>query len=442
MKKRREADVLIIGGGAIGVCSAHYLSAQGLGVILVEKGAVCSGCSGGNGGLIVPSYSIPLASPGKIAKGLKWMFDPESPFAIKPRPDPSLLKWLFLFQRAAGSARFRAAISVLRDLNMAGLALFEALDGATPLDFGLEHKGFLAVYTSPHGRKEGLEEARLMAAAGIPAEMMGKDEIAAVTGGCGTRAAGGVFYPKDAHLDPRRFVTGLAAGAASAGAKILESTEVIGFETAGRRITAVQTTRGKIRAREIVLAGGAWSSKIVRDLKIDLPMQPAKGYSITYERTEKCPAVPVGLLEAKAVLTPLATTFRIAGTMEFAGFDRMYQRRRIAAVERSISAYFPEVDPSSMAVVEIWQGFRPCSPDGLPYLGRMPGMDNLIVAAGHGMLGITQAPISGKIVSELASGRRPSLNIAPFRPDRFRRKGNNLVTGHKSGTAHAVQRRI
>ena len=421
MKKRQETDVLIIGGGAVGICAAYYLRQKGLDVTVVERGTVCSGCSAGNGGLIVPSYSIPLASPGKIIKGLKWMFDPESPFSIKPRLDLDFFKWMLLFQRAAGASRFRAGIQVLRDLNLAGLALFEELNAAESLGLGLSHQGFLAVFNTPHGRDEGLEEARLMGDFGIAFDIVGADDVGEMAGGLRTRAAGGVFYPKDAHLDPRRFVVALAAHVQEMGVAVHESTEVIGFRSSGNRIAAVQTTRGDIAAREIVLAGGAWSSEIVRDLKVKLPMQAAKGYSVTFGRTEKCPAIPMGLLEAKVVLTPFEETFRVAGTMEFAGFDRSYQRRRIQAVVGSMPAYFPDIDPPSMDVVEIWQGFRPCSPDGLPYLGRPKGARNLIVAAGHGMLGITQAPISGKIVSQLAAGERPSLNIAPLSPDRFSR---------------------
>jgi D-amino-acid dehydrogenase len=189
----------------------------------------------------------------------------------------------------------------------------------------------------------------------------------------------------------------------------------------GDRIGAVETSRGDIRARQIVLAGGAWSSGIVKDLKIRMPMQPAKGYSVTFTRTDVCPGIPVGLSESKTVMTPLGESFRVAGTLEFAGFDGTYPRRRILSVVRSMADYFPDIDPSAMAVEEIWQGFRPCSPDGLPYLGRVDAIDNLIVAAGHGMLGITQAPVSGRIVAQLAVGERPALDIAPLRPDRFRR---------------------
>lgn len=421
MRQRQETDVLIIGGGAVGICSAHYLKEKGRDVTVVEKGAVCSACSAANGGLIVPSYSTPLASPGKILKGLKWMFNPESPFSIKFRPNADLIRWMLLFHRASGASRFRAGVPVLRDLNHAGLILFKELAALDGLDFGLSEKGFLALFKSPEGREEGLEEARLMGEFGIPSEMVDGSGVGRMAGGLKTRATGGVFFPGDAHLDPRQFTTALAAHVRSQGVTIRESTEVIGFHNTGNRITAVQTTRGEIAAREIVLAGGAWSAGIIRELKVKMPMQPSKGYSVTFERTDACPVIPMGLLEAKVVLTPLDKTFRVAGTMEFAGFDRTYQKRRIQAVVNSIPAYFPDVDPSAMDVVEIWQGFRPCSPDGLPYLGRPKHIKNLIVAAGHGMLGVTQAPISGKIVARLAAGEDPALDIAPLSPDRYRR---------------------
>jgi len=421
MRQRQETDVLVIGGGAIGICSAYYLRRKGLDVVVVDRGPVCSGCSAGNGGLIVPSYSIPLASPGKILKGLKWMFNPESPFSIKPRLDPELIRWMRLFQRSSRARCFRAGIPVIRDLNLSGLALFEELNGEADLDLRLARQGFLSVFNTHHGLDEIREETRLLKEFDIPFDIVGKGDVREMTGGIRTAAEGGVFYPMDAHLDPRHFVLQLTAEVRRMGGRIHESTEVMGFKTVGTRIVAVETTRGDIVARDVVMAGGSWSTRVLRSLGIRIPMQPAKGYSVTFTRTETCPTIPVGLLEAKTVLTPLEETFRVAGTFAFSGFDEVYRRRRIQAVVRSISAYFPDIDPFSMDLVEIWQGFRPCSPDGLPYIGRTARVNNLIIATGHGMLGITQAPISGKIVSALATGDRPPLDIGPLNPDRFSR---------------------
>lgn len=421
MRRRQETDVLVIGGGAIGICSAYYLRRKGIDVVVVDRGSVCSGCSAGNGGLIVPSYSIPLASPGKILKGLKWMFNPESPFSIKPRLDPELIRWMHLFQRSSRTSRFYAAIPVIRDLNLNGLALFEELNREADLDLRLAQQGFLSVFNTPRGLDEIRKEALLLQAFDIPFDIVGADVVRDMTGGIRTMAGGGVFFPMDAHLDPRHFVLQVAASARRIGVRIHESTEVMGFRTVGKRIVAVETTRGDIVARNVVMAGGSWSTRMLGSLGIRIPMQPAKGYSVTFTRTKTCPTIPVGLLEAKTVLTPLEETFRVAGTFTFAGFDEVYRQRRIKAVVRSMTAYFPDIDPSSMNLVEIWQGFRPCSPDGLPYIGRTARVENLIIATGHGMLGITQAPISGKIVSTLATEDRPPLDIGPLNPDRFSR---------------------
>jgi D-amino-acid dehydrogenase len=382
----------------------------------------------------VPSYSIPLSSPGKIAKGLKWMLHPESPFSIKPRLDPALLRWMMLFQRASRPYRCRAGIPVLRDLNLGGLLQFQALQAGLPLDLELSHQGFLEVFRTRHGYEEGVEDARLLEGFGIIPEIVGSEAVAEMTGGRPTRAVGGIFYPQDAHIDPRRFVEQLATHVRGMGVEIRESTMVTGFRISGSRIRAVETDRGGISARHFVLAGGAWSPGIVTGLKIDLPMQPAKGYSVTFVRTDACPVIPVGLSEAKTVLTPLGERFRVAGTLEFAGFDESWGRRRVLSVVRSMCDYFPDIDPSAMAVEEIWQGFRPCSPDGLPYLGHTDAYDNLIVAAGHGMLGVTQAPISGLIAAQLAAGERPELNLTPLHPDRFRGLGLFSGSAGRPGT--------
>jgi D-amino-acid dehydrogenase len=197
------------------------------------------------------------------------------------------------------------------------------------------------------------------------------------------------------------------------------SCEVLGFDTGGRQVTAVNTTRGSIKADEIVVAGGAWSMCMASCLKLNLSMQPAKGYSITFKRPPRCPPLPVALAEAKVVLTPMADTLRFAGTLELAGFDQSINLRRVDAILKAVPNYFPDMDPDTFDLLEIWRGLRPCSPDGLPYIGRIPLLDNVIVATGHGMLGISLAPITGKIVSQLSSNKNPSLNIAPLRVERF-----------------------
>ena len=415
----RKTETLVIGGGAIGVCCAYYLNELGKKVLLVEKDEICSGSSYGNAGLIVPSYSIPLAAPGVIGQGLKWMFKPESPFYIKPRLDRHLLAWLWKFQGACRQHHVRRSIPVLHDLHMASLKLFEELASNDGMDFALEKKGLLELFITQSGFDEGLKGIHLVKEFGIENRILQKEDLKEFLDGIHTAAVGGAYMPHDAHLNPDRFVLQLAHHAEKLGVRILTSSEVLDFDTNGRRVTGIKTTRGDISAEEVVVAGGSWSTQLASALRINLSMQPAKGYSITFKRPSICPALPVALVEARVVLTPMADTLRFAGTLELAGFDQSINLRRVYALLKAVRSYFPDMDPDSLDLLEIWQGLRPCSPDGLPYIGRAPRYDNVIIATGHGMLGISLAPITGKVVSQLSSNKNPSLNINPVRVGRF-----------------------
>ena len=416
-----KTETLIIGGGAIGICCAFYLNELGKNVWLVERNEICSGSSYGNAGLIVPSYSIPLAAPGAIVQGLRWMFKPQSPFYIKPRLDRKLLAWLWKFRGACNIHHVRRSIPVLHDLHSASLQLFEKLATIEDIDFALQKKGMLELFNTRKVFESGIEDINLVREYGIENRILKKEELNEFIEGIRTTAVGGAYLPHDAHLIPDRFVLQLARHVEKMGVRLRSSCEVLDFKTSGHRISGVTTTRGDILAEEIILAGGAWTPQIARSLDLNLPMQPAKGYSISFKRPAVCPSLPVALAEAKVVLTPMADTLRFAGTLELAGFDQSVNLRRVQAILDAVRAYFPDLDPDSLDLLEIWRGLRPCSPDGLPYLGRAPRHDNVLVATGHGMLGISLAPISGKIISQLVSNQTPSFNMAALGVERFGR---------------------
>jgi D-amino-acid dehydrogenase len=419
---KQDFDVLVIGGGAIGLCCAHYLNRAGRKVALVEKGEVGSGASRGNAGLIIPSQCIPLAAPGVITSGLLWMLDPESPFYIRPRLDPGLFQWLWKFARHCTAGHVRRAVPVLRELQKASLALFKKMAAVEGIDAGLRQNGMVEAYRDRRELEKGIQTARLLRGHGLENRTLDGEEVAGLFGGMRTRTAGGVFYPADAHLVPGRFIHSLARHIEGSGAVILRDTEVIGMQRADRRITAVQTTRGDFAAREVVLAGGSWSPQIACDLGLRLFVQPAKGYSISFKRPAGFPEIPLVLTEAKVAVTPMDDTLRFAGTLELAGWDLTISRRRVEAILNSIPAYLPDVDPRTLELIEIWRGLRPCTPDGLPSIGRPKDFDNLIVATGHGMKGISMAPVTGKLVAQLADCVQPDIDLAALRVERFKSK--------------------
>ena len=414
-----NSEVLVIGGGVVGICSAYYLAELGKKVTLVDKGEVCSGSSYGNAGLIVPSHSIPLAAPGVPAKGLRWMLNPESPFYIKPRLNLDLFKWLWKFQASSNRNRMRKAMPIIRDLSLASLELYKEFAAHGDLEFGFEKQGLLMVYKSEKGFQEGSEEANILSEIGLEVKILDAQGIGELEPNLKIDAIGGVYYSQDAHMIPVKFVRELARHIEKKGVEIHSLTEVLGFETLGLKVTKVVTTRGDFVAQEVVLAGGSWSPGIARDLGIKLPIQPAKGYSITVKRPEKSPSIPINLSEAKVGVTPMGETLRFAGTLELAGLDLSINRRRVNAIQKHIPDYFPDISLESLELIEIWRGLRPCTPDGLPFIGRSAMHENLTIATGHAMIGMSLGPITGKLVSQLVTGEQPSIDLAALQVERF-----------------------
>jgi len=416
---KRDMDVLVIGGGVIGTCSAYYLARQGLRVSLVEKREIASGCSGASAGLIVPSYSIPLAAPGVLRQGFKGILRSESPFYIKPRFDPVLFSWLWQFRKACRPDQMHRGIRVLRDLNYASLELFDHLIENESLQCNFRKDGWLLAYKTEKGFQGALEEAQLLQSYDIKLKIMNADDALEMEPTLHPEIAGCVYFPDDAHLDPMRFVQALTERLKELGVTVHTQTDVLGFETSSDRITSVRTAQGDFKSGQVVLAAGAWSREIGHSLSLALPVQPAKGYSILFKRPKGCPGIPLYFTEAKVAVTPLEDDLRFAGTLELTGMDFNDSNRRVNAIISAAKDYLRQIETTE--VIEILAGLRPCTPDGLPIVDRVPGYKNLLIATGHGMLGITLAPVTGKLISQLACDQAPDINLAPLQVARFKK---------------------
>jgi D-amino-acid dehydrogenase len=412
--------ILIVGGGVIGLCAAHYAIQKGHRITILERGAPDhDSCSLGNAGMIVPSHIVPLAAPGAVALALKWMWNPESPFYVKPRVSWDLLNWGWKFWRASNSAHLARSAPLLRDIHLASRACYEELAESRGNDFGLVKKGLLMLCRTPHALDEEARTAEHARRHGIPAEVLDAKQTAALDPGLRMTVAGSVHFSKDCHLSPDRFVTGLSRTLETSGADFAWRTEVTGWHTNGSHILAVRTNRGEIAADEYVLAGGSWSQVIARDLRLRLPMQAGKGYSLTLPNPRRLPTVCSILTEARVAVTPMGSSLRFGGTMEIAGLDESVSAARVRGIIKAVAMYFPDFTPGDFRDIRPWHGLRPCSPDGLPYLGRTALYDNLIIATGHAMMGISLGPISGKLVAQILSGERPSIDIGLLSPDRY-----------------------
>jgi len=413
----QRTEILIVGGGVIGVCIAYYLSAEKYDVTLVEKNQICSGSSYGNAGLISCANPIPLAEPGVIKKGLRWMLDAEGPFYIRPRLDPDLLRWLLRFHAACREKPMRRAIDVTLAMRRISKQLSAELSAEDKLAFGWQKMGRMHVYQKNDSLRDGIETLNFLTPYGVIGEILDSDGVREKDPNLRPSVVGGIYYPDYEHVLPERYVKGMARLAEERGAALITDTEVIGFETAAKRIAKVVTTRGDFKPDQIVLAAGSWSPVIAKDLKLKVPIQPAKGYSITVKRTPGCSEIPLSLADHKVAVTPMGEQLRFSSNLELVGYDPSINRRRIAATRRAVNRYLAGID--ELELIQIWSGFRPNTPDTLPIIERNQKYANLILATGHDMLGMTHSLITGKLVSEIVGGRKPSVDLEPFRLGRF-----------------------
>ncbi|MGE0582166.1 MAG: NAD(P)/FAD-dependent oxidoreductase [Steroidobacteraceae bacterium] len=412
--------VVVIGGGIAGLAAAWYAAQDGHRVVLLDRGAPDGDrCSLGNAGMIVPSHLVPLASPGSVKLGLRSLMDPTSPLRVAPRLDPEYLRWCWQFLRAARASRVALAAPALRDLALLGRRGYEALTLLWPQGVPLAERGMLILCRNAHALREEQEAAKLAQRLGVPAEILDRDAAAALEPGLDMAIAGAVRYPLDAQTVPQRVVATLVAGLAEAGVELHWHTEVTGLRRAGARVAAAVTPEGEVGGDEFVIAGGMWSAALARAIDLPLPLMAGKGYSFTLEQPRVRPFAGAILNEARIAVTPMGSGLRFAGTMELCGLDRSIDPRRIAAMLEAIPRYYPQFGPADFAGITPWAGLRPCPPDGMPYIGRTLRADNVLFATGHSMMGVSLAPATGRIISDLIAGREPAVPIGLFRPDRY-----------------------
>jgi D-amino-acid dehydrogenase len=409
----QTADVVVIGGGIIGLSCAHYLERHGRSPLVVERGEIGHGSSHGNAGLVAPSHSITLPAPGVVMQGLKWLLDPTSPFVVKPRPDPALVRWLLRFAASARRQPMLRAIPTLRDLSRLSTALYDELARDVKAELGYHATGVLNVYRTPQGFAKGRREAELLERFDLPSEILDGDRLEAAEPGLRQGLTGGVLWPEDGYVDPSAFVATLCDDLRERGIQIMPHTEVLALSQDDGR-ASVKTTGGSVRCNAVVVAAGAWSAALLRAMGHRLQVEPAKGYSITIRQSATRLRRPLLLSEAKVAVTPLGSSLRLAGTLELGGLDASIDLRRLDAVRDSAEPYLRA--GAGGAQETAWRGLRPLSADGLPTIGRLPQQRRIAVATGHGHIGVSLAPATGKLIAELLTDQTPTIDLTPLRP--------------------------
>lgn len=410
--------IIIIGGGISGLCSAYYLVKEGYQVSVIDEGDISTGASFINAGYLTPSHFIPLAEPGMISKGLKWMLKSSSPFYVKPRFDMDFFRWAWYFKKAATAENVEKAIPVLKEINLRSRDLFDEMLESLDFEFHYERKGLLMVYKKPEYEAHEIKLAERAAIEGLEVKTLSKQELKAIQPGFANDVIGAVHYECDAHTTPSYFMKNLKTWLRDKGVDFILNQKVTKLGVDKNRITFVQTSEDTFEADEFVLAAGCWTSSLAKSLNLNIPIEGGKGYSINVSRPTGV-SMPAILVEAKVAVTPMKDFTRFAGTMEFSGNNAIVRKPRVEAIANSVKNYYTNVEITDQEKAAAVSGLRPVSPDGLPFIGKSGVYKNLTVAAGHSMMGWSLGPITGKLVTQLISHQVPAVHLDPFKVERF-----------------------
>ncbi len=413
-----KSDTLIIGGGPVGLSCAYYLLKSGRKVTLLDAKEIGKGSGSGNAGHIVPSHIIPLAAPGVVTSALKWMLDPaHSPFGMRVSLDPKYISWLLQFVLACNEANVQRAIAPLNSLGQLSAKNFAELIAEEKFDCSYQEKGLLFLYKTESAFSGGKHEGELMQKHGIPVSVYDRSKVHEVEPAALDDIIGGVHFTGDSHLNPAVFLKLLSDRVRAMGAEMLEHTPVTGFESANGKIIKVKTSAGDFEAEQIILAAGAFTPSVVRDLKLNIPIQPARGYSLTMSATKHMPSHALILGERRIAVSPMGDVLRFTGRLEVGNGSTTPNPLWIQRIENSAREYIALDE--KLDIKETWAGLRPTTPDGMPIIGRSPNHSNLILATGHAMLGLSLGPGTGQVVAELVNGQEPAFSLSPLRLDRF-----------------------
>ncbi len=412
-----KKKVIVLGGGIVGLSTAYYLIQEGHEVTIIDKGRLDSGASHVNAGYLTPSHIVPMAAPGMISKGMKWMFNAKSPFYIKPRFDLDLIRWGLKFIKSCTNDHVQSSMKSILEINLLSKKLYLEMQKSELFDFHLETKGLLMAYKTSHAEKEELEISKWAKDLGIKVEQFSKEQVLKIQPDIAMDIAGAFWYKCDAHSTPELFINNLKDYLIKKGVGFKLESTVKYFQKNNKQIQNVVTDKGIFEADEFVLSTGAWSQQILKDLGIKLFIQPGKGYRVNVYKSTGI-TLPAILLESKVAVTPMYGFTRFGGTMEISGINHRTNIKRVQAIADSVTKYYPTLEIPKTSINNVQSGLRPLSPDGLPFIGRHSKVKNMVLATGHSMMGWSLGPATGRLVTEVISSRKTSIDLKPFLPER------------------------
>jgi D-amino-acid dehydrogenase len=405
--------VVVVGGGVIGAACAYYIRKSGRAVTLVEQGEFGRGCSHANCGFICPSHVLPAAAPGALWTTVKALFARQSALSVRWRFDPALWRWFWQFGRKCNRGDMLRAGHAIKALLDASRSLYDELLAGILTDVEWEPLGLLFVLRSQRGMEHFAQTDELLRREfGVGATRYGGQALLDLEPALKPGSAGGWHYMTDGQLRPDKLMRAWRRTLEGQGVEIREHCELLDMVADGRVARGLMTSRSEIPADQVVFATGAWTPRLQCLLRQPIAIQPGKGYSLTMPRPALCPRYPMIFEEHRVAVTPFASAYRIGSTMEFTGYDTTLNPDRLKLLCEGAAIYLRE--PLAEPILESWYGWRPMSPDGLPFVGRLPAFDNAWVAAGHGMLGVSMAPSTGRFLAELIAGEVPHLDPTPY----------------------------
>jgi glycine/D-amino acid oxidase-like deaminating enzyme len=418
-----DAPIVVIGGGAIGLCAAFYLRQAGAEVVVVEAGDLGAGASRGNAGWVCLSHSAPVPAPGAVWHALRSLGQPDAPLYVSPRPSVAFLTWLLAFFRSCNRSTFERGYAAVAQFGRCTFDLFAQLESAG-VKTGLRRSGivhaFLSADEAEHHR--ALQARMSWAGYSVPDTVERGSAVRSLEPALSEAVKAAYLIEGEGVLDPMLFISSLAAHLRQRGVCIMERAPAARLCRDGGSIRSVVAGDRELECSSVLIAAGVWSADLARQVGIRLPLQSGKGYSFSID-LDPAPTRALYFGDKRIAVSPIDGTTRLAGAMELSGNNRDLDWRRIVTIAHGSRPYlgnwYSQTEDLPRLVHDTWVGGRPMLPDGIPVLDRLPTVDNVYLATGHAMLGITLAPASGQAMAQLMlQGRRPAA-LEPFTLERL-----------------------